>query len=196
MCLSLKIVKKYGPDLENLPDHFKKDKKIVLNAVKEFGFSIEYADDSLKKDKKNRDGVVRKKQSVKEQMFEAIIKHQNSGGKTGYYNIFTLSDKTVTPVLHIDKYKLNDKTQGRTAKDLIFKQSADIKETFDFGETFKTELYNLVESEINRIVDYSKQLKAGNKLKQANFDKALLGAMPTLMGMPVQVNTFSRMLTP
>ena len=38
---ALKIVKKYGPDLENLPDHFKKDKKIVLNAVKEFGFSIE-----------------------------------------------------------------------------------------------------------------------------------------------------------
>jgi hypothetical protein len=142
-----------------------------LSGANNVTLDIFYAD-SLKKDKKNRDGVVRKKQSVKEQMFEAIIKHQNSGGKTGYYNIFTLSDKTVTPVLHIDKYKLNDKTQGRTAKDLIFKQSADIKETFDFGETFKTELYNLVESEINRIVDYSKQLKAGNKLKQANFDKA------------------------
>jgi hypothetical protein len=142
-----------------------------LSGANNVTLDIFYAD-SLKKDKKNRDGVVRKKQSVKEQMFEAIIKHQNGGSKTGYYNIFTLSDKTVTPVLHIDKYKLNDKTQGRTAKDLIFKQSADIKETFDFGETFKTELYNLVESEINRIVDYSKQLKAGNKLKQANFDKA------------------------
>jgi len=142
-----------------------------LSGANNVTLDIFYAD-SLKKDKKNRDGVVRKKQSVKEQMFEAIIKHQNGGGKTGYYNIFTLSDKTVTPVLHIDKYKLNDKTQGRTAKDLIFKQSADIKETFDFGETFKTELYNLVVSEINRIVDYSKQLKAGNKLKQANFDKA------------------------
>lgn len=142
-----------------------------LSGANNVTLDIFYAD-SLKKDKKNRDGVVRKKQSVKEQMFEAIIKHQNGGGKTGYYNIFTLSDKTVTPVLHIDKYKLNDKTQGRTAKDLIFKQSADIKESFDFGETFKTELYNLVESEINRIVDYSKQLKAGNKLKQANFDKA------------------------
>ena len=142
-----------------------------LSGANNVTLDIFYAD-SLKKDKKNRDGVVRKKQSVKEQMFEAIIKHQNGGAKTGYYNIFTLSDKTVTPVLHIDKYKLNDKTQGRTAKDLIFKQSADIKETFDFGETFKTELYNLVESEVNRIVDYSKQLKAGNKLKQANFDKA------------------------
>ena len=142
-----------------------------LSGANNVTLDIFYAD-SLKKDKKNRDGVVRKKQSVKEQMFEAIIKHQNAGRGTGYYNIFTLSDKTVTPVLHIDKYKLNDKTQGRTAKDLFFKQSADIKESFDFGETFKTELYNLVESEINRIVDYSKQLKAGNKLKQANFDKA------------------------
>ena len=142
-----------------------------LSGANNVTLDIFYAD-SLKKDKKNRDGVVRKKQSVKEQMFEAIIKHQNAGRGTGYYNIFTLSDKTVTPVLHIDKYKLNDKTQGRTAKDLFFKESADIKESFDFGETFKTELYNLVESEINRIVDYSKQLKAGNKLKQANFDKA------------------------
>lgn len=106
-------------------------------------------------------------------MFEAIIKHQNGGGKTGYYNIFTLSDKTVTPVLHIDKYKLNDKTQGRTAKDLIFKQSADIK-ALTFGETFKTELYNLVESEINRIVDYSKQLKAGNYFQQATTKPLIL----------------------
>lgn len=142
-----------------------------LSGANNVTLDIFYAD-SLKKDKKNRDGIVRKKQSVKEQMFEAIIKHQNAGRGTGYYNIFTLSDKTVTPVLHIDKYKLNDKTQGRTAKDLFFKQSVDVKESFDFGETFKTELYNLVESEINRIVDYSKQLKAGNKLKQANFDKA------------------------
>jgi len=157
---------------------FSKNSKVLqkyaaskLSGANNVTLDIFYAD-SLKKDKKNRDGVVRKKQSVKEQMFEAIIKHQNAGGKTGYYNIFTLSDKTVTPVIHIDKYKLNDKTQGRTAKDLIFKQSTDIKDTFDFGETFKTELYNLVESEINRIVDYSKQLKAGNKLNQANFDKA------------------------
>jgi hypothetical protein len=133
---------------------------------------IFYAD-SLKRDKKNRDGVVRKKQSVKEQMFEAIIKHQNSGRKTGYYNIFTLSDKTVTPVLHIDKYKLNDKEQRRSGKDLIFKQTTgDVRDSFDFGETFKNQLYNLVEAEVNRIVDYSKQLQAGNKLKQANFDKA------------------------
>ena len=132
---------------------------------------IFYAD-SLKKDKKNRDGVVRKKQSVKEQMFEAIIKHQNVGRKTGYYNIFTLSDKTVTPVLHIDKYKLNDKDQRRSGKDLIFKQSNNLRDSFDFGNTFKDQLYNLVEAEINRIVDYSKQLQAGNKLKQANFDKA------------------------
>lgn len=133
---------------------------------------IFYAD-SLKKDKKNRDGVVRKKQSVKEQMFEAIIKHQNTGRKTGYYNIFTLSDKTVTPVLHIDKYKLNDKDQRRSGKDLIFKQTTgDVRDSFEFGETFKNQLYNLVEAEVNRIVDYSKQLQAGNKLKQANFDKA------------------------
>jgi predicted NAD-dependent protein-ADP-ribosyltransferase YbiA (DUF1768 family) len=157
---------------------FAKNSKILQSyaASKKSGannvtLDIFYAD-SLKKDKKNRDGVVRKKQSVKEQMFEAIIKHQNAGRKTGYYNIFTLSDKTVTPVIHIDKYKLNDKDQRRSGKDLIFKQSANLRDSFDFGNTFKDELYNLVEAEINRIVDYSRQLQAGNKLKQANFDKA------------------------
>ena len=50
---ALKIVKKYkfGWELENLPNKFKKDKKIVLAAVKQHFGTFEYADKSLKKDK-------------------------------------------------------------------------------------------------------------------------------------------------
>ena len=34
---ALKIVQKDGLELENLPDHFKKNKEIVLEAVKQEG---------------------------------------------------------------------------------------------------------------------------------------------------------------
>ena len=48
---ALKIVKKDGYELENLPVHFKKDKEVVLESIKETGgYTLEYADDSLKKD--------------------------------------------------------------------------------------------------------------------------------------------------
>ena len=33
---ALKIVQEFGPKLEELPDHFKKDKEIVLAAVKDW----------------------------------------------------------------------------------------------------------------------------------------------------------------
>ena len=49
---ALKIVQKDGLELENLPAHFKKDRKIVLEAVKQDGLVLEYViDDSFKKDK-------------------------------------------------------------------------------------------------------------------------------------------------
>ena len=48
---ALKIVQESGRELENLPDEFKKDYEIVLEAVKNHGSALEYADDSLKKDK-------------------------------------------------------------------------------------------------------------------------------------------------
>ena len=48
---ALKIVKKNGSKLKNLPTHFKKDKEIVFAAVKQNGVAIQFADESLKKDK-------------------------------------------------------------------------------------------------------------------------------------------------
>ena len=49
---ALRIIEKKELELKNLPGHFKKDKKIVLEAVKQYGNALEYADKSLKKDKK------------------------------------------------------------------------------------------------------------------------------------------------
>lgn len=178
----LKKKLKYGTDQfgEILKRAFAKNSNVIqaarkskLSGKNNFTIEIDYAD-SLKQDKKGRDGVVRKYQSPKEQTVEAIFKHQNNGSKTGLYNIFTLSNKTVTPVISITKYKLNDKGDGRAGKDIIFRryEGGSIKNSFDFGQTFKNELYNLAESEINRIVEYSKELKAGNNLNEANFDKA------------------------
>ena len=48
---ALKIVQENGLELENLPDEFKKDYEIVLEAVKNYGSALEHADYSLKKDK-------------------------------------------------------------------------------------------------------------------------------------------------
>ena len=47
---ALKIVKNDGRELKNLPAHFKKDKKIVLEAVKQDVFALNYADYSLEND--------------------------------------------------------------------------------------------------------------------------------------------------
>lgn len=47
---ALKKVQELGTELENLPDHFKKDKEVVFAAVKSVVPALAYADDSLKKD--------------------------------------------------------------------------------------------------------------------------------------------------
>ena len=48
---ALKIVQKNGSKLKELPDHFKKDKEIVLAAIKDWVLCLQFADKSLKKDK-------------------------------------------------------------------------------------------------------------------------------------------------
>ena len=56
---ALKIVRDDGLKFKDLPDHFKKDKEIVLAAIKYInsavgrkgGYVLKFADDSLKKDK-------------------------------------------------------------------------------------------------------------------------------------------------
>ena len=54
---ALKIVKKDGRELEKLSTHFKKDRKIVLEAVNSkskgfgYGLPLKYADKSLRKDR-------------------------------------------------------------------------------------------------------------------------------------------------
>jgi hypothetical protein len=138
-------------------------------------FTIEFnVYDGLKESNTKKDGVVRKKQSPKEQTLDGYFKHQNSAKNIGVYTLFTLSDKTTSPTVKLNKYTLNDVSQNRAGKDIIFKpyMGGPIKDSFFFGETFRSELYNLAESEITRIVEYSKNLKANNVVDVANFDKA------------------------
>jgi len=44
---ALKLVQEEGHELENLPDHFKKDREIVLEAVRQSGYALKHADDSV-----------------------------------------------------------------------------------------------------------------------------------------------------
>lgn len=144
----------------------------IVSGNKDFTFEFTYMD-SLKKDKKNSDGVTRKNMSNKEQLFDAILKHQNAGSRLGYYNLFTLSDKTTTPVISISKYILNDTKKNRAGKDLAFTvdPGASIKQSFSFKQSFKNELFRLAEAEINRMIDYANQPdKSSIDIK--NFDKA------------------------
>jgi hypothetical protein len=150
----------------------KSKKEDTNNVVLEFTYA-----DSMKKSGKNKDAVVRKNQSEREQLFEALQKHQNEGANSGHYNLFTLSDKTTVPIINLTKYKLNDAKQNRSSKDIQFVTSpvdtTNLDDYYEIQNSLKNELYNLAESEINRIVSYSKKLKSDSTQKiQANFDKA------------------------
>jgi hypothetical protein len=144
----------------------------LASNVTDFQFSIDYMD-GLRKDKRNSDGVVRKNMSTKEQLFDAIQKHQNEGQRVGYYNMFTLSDKTQTPTISLQKYILNDTKKNRAGKDIVFTNTpgANFVDSFNFKQDFKNQLYNLAESEINRIIDYV-NLPDQSVVDIKNFDKA------------------------
>ena len=47
---ALKLVQEDAWNLQDLPEEFKKDKEVVLEALQQDGFVFEYADDSLKND--------------------------------------------------------------------------------------------------------------------------------------------------
>jgi len=168
-----KILNRAFAKNSNFLKAYKKSKEEnANNVVLEFTYA-----DSIKKTGKDKGAVVRKNQSEREQLFEAIQKHQNEGGNSGYYNMFTLSDKTTVPIVQLSKYKFNDAKQGRIEGDISFYTAPDNPESlddyYDIEDSLKNELYNLAESEINRIVTYSKKYRANSDYKiQANFDKA------------------------
>ena len=73
---ALRLVKKDGFELKNLPAHFKKDKEIVLVAVKhsQYGHPLEYADERLRKDKKFISELVRLNPSVIVYIHDSLTK--------------------------------------------------------------------------------------------------------------------------
>lgn len=143
--------------------------ELIKNKGKEVGlftYKLRYAD-SLKRDKEDKDAKVRRFMSPKEMLFDALVKHQNTNKQAGFYNMFTLSDKTVTPVIEITKDSLS------TSLDVSVNKSNNtrLRDSFNFKKSFSDKIYRLAESEINRILDY-----AGYNGKQDiginNFDKA------------------------
>lgn len=159
---SSEVIKRYKESLESNDNTFKL----------EFDYS-----DSLKENKKSSIGSPRKKLSKKEQYFDAFLKHQNQNQSTGRYNIFTLSDKTTTPLINITKEEIKysnhfvilSKQRVEAAGGQYNAENAIV-----FKKEFKDKLYNLVESEINRMQDYVRMVKenSDNKLNIAGFDSA------------------------
>ena len=128
----------------------------------DFSFDIKYMD-SMKVESRGNDAVTRKNMSGREQMIDALHKHQNSGD-IGAYNMFTLSNKTTTPVVMMTKFNIS--------KSMVFlnKPGAAFIDTFTFKKEFKDELFRLAESEINRITEYV-NLKDKSQVDIKNFDK-------------------------
>lgn len=115
-----------------------------------FTYRLRYAD-SLKRDKEDKDAKVRKRMSPKEMTFDAIIKHQNGTTGVGFYNMFTLSDKTVTPVIEITK----DSITTGTDVAINANENVRLRDSFGFKRSFSDKLYRLAESEINRVLDFA-----------------------------------------
>lgn len=143
----------------------KRIKQNLENGVEDFVFDVRYADALRKDDDTNESGKVRKRMSKREMIVESYMKHQNSGANIGYYNIFTLSDKTVTPVI------VASKDQLKATLDVQFNNEYDqgaIWTSFDLTERMKVKLYELALGEINRIVQYAKYNKK-DQLKINDF---------------------------
>lgn len=138
----------------------------IANGVDSFVYEIDYHN-SLRKDTDGQIGKVRKRMSGKEMFIEAALSHQNNDKATGYYNIFTLSDKTTTPVIHVTKSKVVP------GIDVAFDQSANksLRDSFDFKDGFKDKLYTLVQGEIDRMLAYAKYTDK-EALNIANFETA------------------------
>jgi hypothetical protein len=128
----------------------------------DFVFDVKYLD-SLKEDAKGANAKVRKDMSDKEQLFDMIVKGQNQGGSTGYYNALTHSDKTTAPVIQITKYIVNK------AKDIAYRNGSDVADSFMLKQSIKDELYKTALPEIRRMIDYA---NTPEKMNLANFEHA------------------------
>ncbi len=130
-----------------------------------FVYAISYSD-SIKEDKKGEIGKVKKNQSPRELILDTYLKHQNNFAKTGYYNMFTLSDKTTAPVIQITKDSLDPSTDFA-----FFKTKPTVRDSFQFKDAFKNKLYDLAKAEIDRMIAYANYTKK-EKLNIANFETA------------------------
>lgn len=128
-----------------------------------FVFNLTYAD-SIRADEKGEVGKVKKNQSPRELVLDTYLKHQNNFAKTGYYNMFTLSDKTVAPVLQITKDSLDPASSFA-----FFRNKLTVRESFELKDSFKTKLYDLAKAEIDRMIAYATYTKK-DKLRIANFE--------------------------
>ena len=143
----------------------------VINRLREddsnddenFVFNISYSD-SIRQNEQGELGKVKKNQSPRELILDTYLKHQNNFGRTGYYNMFTLSDKTVAPVIQLTKDSLDIATSF-----VFFKTKPTVRESFEFKESFKNKLYDLAKAEIDRMIAYSNYTKK-DKLRIANFE--------------------------
>jgi len=100
-------------------------------------------------------------------LFDALVKHQNNNKQAGFYNMFTLSDKTVTPVIEVTKDSLSTSLDVSINKN----NSTRLRDSFNFKKSFSDKLYRLAESEINRILDYA-GYDGKEELGIHNFNKA------------------------
>lgn len=169
-----KLNNENGEFLKELADRsFSRSSEVVQELIKNrgketglFTYRLRYAD-SLKRDKEDKDAKVRKHMSPKEMLFDALVKHQNGTRQAGFYNMFTLSDKTVTPIIEITKDSLD------ASLDISLNKSENVRlrESFNFKKGFSDKLYRLAESEINRALDYA-SYDGKQDLGIHNFEKA------------------------
>ena len=169
-----KLVREDGSFLRELQDRsFSRSSEVVEELIKNkgkevglFTYRLRYAD-SLKRDKEDKDAKVRRFMSPKEMLFDALVKHQNNNKQAGFYNMFTLSDKTVTPVIEVTKDSLSTSLDVSINKN----NSTRLRDSFNFKKSFSDKLYRLAESEINRILDYA-GYDGKEELGIHNFNKA------------------------
>jgi hypothetical protein len=131
----------------------------------EFIYNITYAD-SIREDDKGEIGKVRGNQSPRELALDVYLKHMNTANRTGYYNTFTLSDKTTSPVIQITKTNFDP-----TSHFGFLTNASVLAQSFVLKQAFKDKLYNLAKAEIDRMVAYA-NYPTKDKLRIANFDVA------------------------
>jgi hypothetical protein len=152
-------------------DAIKKLKESIETNNKTFVLNFEYCD-GIKINNKYYNELTKKGEII-----DAYLKHQNQNFSTGYYDIFSLEYNINNPLVNITKEIIKyDSDFVLLSKESIEAAGGEynIVNALAFKNNFKDKLYNLVESEINRMQDYVKMLEENpeNKLNIASFETA------------------------